>query len=137
MKIAVDFDGTIVDHRFPEIGSPVPGAFEWLKRLKEAGATLLLYTMRCDNLDHRDVLSEAIAYCRTHGIEFDGINSDPEQTEWTASPKCYADVYIDDAAVGCPLRENPRRGGQPFVDWGAVGPVVMDLIQQRKDGNND
>ena len=48
MFIAIDFDGTIVDHRFPEIGKPVPGAFEWMKKFKEAGAKLILWTMRSD-----------------------------------------------------------------------------------------
>ena len=48
IPIAVDFDGTIVDHVFPEIGAAVPGAFKWLKRFKEAGATLILWTMRSD-----------------------------------------------------------------------------------------
>jgi len=48
MYICIDFDGTIVDHRFPEIGPPVPGAVEWMLRFQEAGAKLILFTMRSD-----------------------------------------------------------------------------------------
>ncbi len=58
LYIAVDFDGTIVDHQFPEIGKAVPGAFDWLKRFKEAGATLILWTMRSDGQEYGDVLTQ-------------------------------------------------------------------------------
>ena len=126
--IAIDFDGTIVDHRFPDIGEPVPGAFRWLKEFREAGAKLLLWTMRSDGQESGNVLTDAVAFCRNNGIEFDAVNESPEQKTWTTSPKCYAHVYIDDAAFGCPLRENPRSGGRPFVDWDVVGPVIAAMI---------
>ena len=125
--IAVDFDGTIVDHRFPDIGSPVPGALEWLRAFKEAGATLILWTMRSDGQESGDVLTQAVEFCRSNGVEFDFANEHPQ--DWTTSPKAYAHVYIDDAAFGCPLRKNPRCGGRPFVDWDVVGPSVMEMIQ--------
>ena len=133
MFIAIDFDGTIVDHRFPEIGEPNPGAIDWMKRFQEAGARLILWTMRSDgamkNGDERPVLTEAVEYCRVNGVEFHGINENPQ--DWTTSPKAYAHTYIDDAALGCPLRENPRMGGRPFVDWDAVGPRVMEMIESK------
>ena len=106
MIIAVDFDGTIVEHEFPKIGPAVPGAFEWMKKFQEAGAFLILWTMRSSGQLHGDVLSEAVAYCREQGVEFWDWNTNPHQYTWTTSPKAYAHVYIDDAAIGCPLLEN-------------------------------
>ena len=127
MYIAVDFDGTIVDHQFPEIGDQVPGAIEWLSKYQEAGASLILWTMRSDGQDSGDVLTQAVEYCRGAGIEFDHVNENPQ--DWTTSNKAYAHVYIDDAAAGVPLKENPRCGGRPFVDWDVIGPLVMEMIE--------
>lgn len=134
MTIAVDFDGTIADHRYPEIGAEVPGAIPALKAFCEAGAKLILWTMRSgsrDEVEGRDCLSEAVEWCRVRGVEFDGLNANPTQGTWTHSPKVYANVYIDDAAFGCPLRENPRMGGRPFVDWSIVGPAVLAMIRPK------
>lgn len=137
MILCIDFDGTLVDHRFPDIGEPVPGAFRWLKRFQELGALLILYTMRSDGRTgvgkaNGPVLTEAVEFCRKQGIEFWAVNDNPEQTTWTASRKVYAHAYIDDAAIGCPLRENPRLGGSPFVDWDIVGPATEAAILRRK-----
>jgi len=129
MYIAVDFDGTIVDHVFPEIGAPVPLAFHYLRQFREAGAKLILWTMRSDGQDVGNVLTQAADFCADNGVPFDYINENPQ--DWTTSPKAYAHVYIDDAALGCPLRENPRMGGRPYVDWSIVGPKVLDMIQAR------
>lgn len=131
MIIGVDFDGTIVDHRFPEIGSEVPGAFRWLKSFQEAGAKLILWTMRSNCQNSGDVLVNAVDYCRERGVEFFGVNCNPDQHTWTTSPKVYAHVYIDDAAYGCPLKENPRTDGRPFVDWDVVGPAILAKIKER------
>lgn len=124
MTICVDFDGTIVDHRFPDIGREVPGAIQTLKDLKAAGHKLILFTMRCDGRDH-PYLGDAIEWCRERGVEFDGHNCNRDQASWTTSPKCYGHVYIDDAALGCPLRENPRAGGRPVVDWDRARDELM------------
>lgn len=132
MIIAVDFDGTIVDHQYPEIGSLVPGAVEWLKAMQEVGAKLILWTIRCDSESSGPVLSDAVAFCRKHGIEFDGINVNPTQHTWSLSPKAYANIYIDDAAFGCPLRANTRSGGRPFVDWDIIGATVLDMLKDQK-----
>lgn len=121
--IAIDFDGTIVEHRFPEIGKPVPGAIEWMKKFQEAGAELILWTMRSD-VDERNYLSEAVGYCRDNGIRFEHVNQNPQ--DWTTSPKAYAHVYIDDSAACCPLRVMGT--GARVVDWDIVGPVVMQEI---------
>lgn len=127
INIAIDFDGTIADHRYPDIGDEVPGAFDWMKQFVEAGANLILWTIRCDSEGEGPVLTDAVEFCRSRGVEFYGVNENPRQ-EWSKSPKAYAHVYIDDAAFGCPLLENPRLGGRPFVDWERVGPAVMKMI---------
>lgn len=133
MIIAVDFDGTIVDHVFPEIGDPVPGAVQWLKEFQAKGAKLILWTMRSDGREGGgNYLRDAVEYCRKNEIEFWGINENPQQKSWTGSPKAYANVYIDDAAFGCPLKHNPRMGGRPYVDWEALGPTIMQILSEKK-----
>jgi len=128
MFIAVDFDGTIADHKYRDIGKPVPGAFEWLRTFQELGAKLILWTMRSDCEQSGPMLSQAIEFCSEHGVDFDSRHNSNLQT-WTTSPKAYAHVYIDDAAFGCPLVENPN-GGRPYVDWNVVGPAVVKLIEE-------
>jgi len=131
MFIAVDFDGTIVEHEYPEIGPPVPLAIDWLQQFQDAGAKLILWTMRgAAPVQGRNLLQEAVDYCRDNGIEFFGVNSNPEQRSWTSSSKAYAHLYIDDAAFGCPLLDNPRLDGRPFVDWAEVGPEVAVRIRE-------
>ena len=138
MIIAVDFDGTLVNHVFPEIGEPVPHAFFYLKRFKEAGAFLILYTIRSDRRgpksyemhpNDRNFLEEAVEFCREHGVEFDAVNCNPDQHSWSSSPKCYAHLYIDDAAFGCPLLP-PENGSRPMADWEVIGPAVLKMIKE-------
>jgi hypothetical protein len=121
--IAVDFDGTLVEHRYPGIGPDVPGAFDWCTRLQQGGALLLLWTMR-DGAQ----LDEAVEHCRARGVQFWGVNGNPQQRSWTASPKAYAHAYIDDAAVGCPLVLPTVPGRRAFVDWSLVGPAAWALL---------
>lgn len=121
MRIAVDFDGTIVLHEFPRIGSPVPFAFHWLRRWKEAGATLILWTVR-----NGTTLNEAVRFLLDkQGFVFDAVNEFPGDAAWSGSPKVYANLYVDDAAFGCPLVQAVPRS---FVDWRIVGPEVMKMI---------
>lgn len=98
MKIAVDFDGTIVDHRFPKIGHPKPFAFEALRALSEEGHQLILWSNR-----EGKHLQEAIDFCRQNGVEFYSVNSDYPDASWSGSGvsrKLMADVYIDDKNLG-------------------------------------
>ena len=135
MVICVDFDGTIAEHEFPDIGAPVPGAFEWMKKWQEAGAKLVLWTMRSDgrtadgSKENGPVLTDAVEFCRKNGVEFWGVNRNPEQGGWTQSPKAYGNLYVDDAAFGCPLRQSRKMGNRPMVDWSVVGPAVLAMIQ--------
>lgn len=115
MIIGIDFDGTIVTHEYPEIGDPVPGALEVMKELSQKGHQLILWTMRSD-----EYLDEAVKYIKKNGIELFGVNRNPEQHTWTNSPKAYCQIYIDDAALGCPLTQYPGTNKRPFVDWKMV-----------------
>ena len=98
MILAVDFDGTLsLDAEWPELGRPNIGMFELLKKKKEEGAYLILWTCR----NGKD-LEEAVEYCRKHGIEFDAVN---ESLPWLIQKydgdtrKIYADYYLDDKAI--------------------------------------
>ena len=121
VPICVDFDGTIVEHNYPLIGDPVPMAIETLKKYQSAGALLILFTMRSDK-----TLSEAVKYCNDNGIQFHGINRNPSQT-WTNSPKAYGEMYIDDAAVGCPLIY--QKGKRPMVDWLEIDKLINKIVE--------
>lgn len=109
MIIALDFDGTCVTHEYPEVGKDI-GAQRILLKLIANGHKLILFTMRCE-----DKLADALKWFGRHDIELFGINENPEQKEWTSSPKCYANLYIDDAALGAPLY-TPETG-RPYIDW--------------------
>lgn len=98
MLIAVDFDGTCVDHRFPEVGPDVPGAVDVLHRLNMEGHQLILWTMRSGRF-----LGAAVKWFEERGIPLHGVNNNVQQNDWTDSRKVYAQVYIDDAALGAPL----------------------------------
>jgi hypothetical protein len=113
LLIGIDFDGTIVKHMFPAIGDPVEGALEKLKNWQEKGHKLILWTMRSGN-----TLDEAVDYLTRNGITLFGINENPTQKEWTSSPKAYCQVYVDDAAYGCPLIY--PKDERPYVDWSKI-----------------
>lgn len=95
--IAVDFDGTIVEHKFPKIGKEMMFAFATMKELQKKGHKLILWTFRDGEL-----LDEAVAYCREHGVEFYAVNkSYPEEVyDLSISRKINADIFIDDRNVG-------------------------------------
>ena len=106
LMIAVDFDGTIAEHRFPAIGDPMPRAFEVLKELQEAGHRLILWTCREDyghNISQQ-YLTDATDFCEEHGIVFDAVNESIKEEEFRPDGalrrKPYAHYYIDDAIVG-------------------------------------
>lgn len=97
LTIAVDFDGTIVENRFPEIGKPILFAFESLKKLQDEGHRIILWTYR-----HGERLDEAIQFCEERGLSFYAINkSYPEEKhDETISRKILADIFIDDRNIG-------------------------------------
>lgn len=96
--IAVDFDGTIVEHKYPAIGKEMLFAFATMKALQQKGHKLILWTFRSGR-----TLEEAVEFCRKNGIEFYAVNKNyPEEQfeEATISRKVNADVFIDDRNVG-------------------------------------
>ena len=97
MIIAVDFDGTIVEHRYPEVGKEIPFAFESLKLIQEQGHQLILWTYRAGK-----ELDEAVEFCRENGLEFYAVNKNyPEEIfDESISRKISADIYVDDRNLG-------------------------------------
>jgi hypothetical protein len=115
MIIAIDFDGTCVTHEYPEVGKDI-GAGRVLKKLAENGHQLILWTMRSGK-ELQDAEDWFYAQGFYSGYSLFGVNSNPQQASWTSSPKAYAQMYIDDAALGCPLIYNCELSSRPFVDW--------------------
>ena len=115
MIIAVDFDGTIVEHKYPEIGQEVPFAIDTLKMLIKDQHRLILWSVREGAL-----LDEAVEWCRARGVEFYAVNKDyPEEEKEKNnhfSRKLKADFFIDDRNVG----------GLP--EWGQI----YQMISQNK-----
>lgn len=115
MIIAIDFDGTIVEHKYPKIGKEIPFAIATLKKLQQDGHRLILWTVR-----ENDLLDEAVEFCRQRGVEFFAVNSNypDENVDARAirSRKLKADMFIDDRNVG----------GLP--DWG----VIYEMISRRQ-----
>lgn len=98
MIIAVDFDGTIVEHKYPQIGKPITFAIETLKELQKQDHIIILWTYRTGKY-----LDDAVEYCRSKGLEFYAVNSNEPDDKFdieTMSRKIYADVYIDDRNIG-------------------------------------
>lgn len=120
MIIAVDFDGTCVTHDYPNIGKDI-GAVPVLKELVENGHKIILYTMRWDK-----ELKEAVQWFESNNIPLFGINENLIQRKWTKSPKIYAHLYIDDAALGVPLILDEGMSNRPFVDWKAVKSLLQN-----------
>lgn len=112
MIIAVDFDGTIVEHKYPAIGNELPFAVETLKMLIRDGHRLILWTVR-----EGDLLEEALQWCYARGVYFYAANKDyPEEngreSNASYSRKLKADIFIDDRNLG----------GLP--DWGQIYEMV-------------
>jgi len=130
MVIAVDFDGTCVTHEFPRVGKDI-GAVPVLKRLVDKGHHIILHTMRShpdkDNqgktlsgeVISNDTLQDAVNWFKENDIPLLGINENPTQKRWTSSPKIFAHLYIDDAALGVPLKVDSK-SDRPYVDWEKV-----------------
>lgn len=112
MTIAIDFDGTIVEHRYPEIGAEIPFAIETLKMLINDRHRLILWSVR-----EGELLDEAVEYCRKRGVEFYAVNKDyPEEkaTDRGFSRKLKVDLFIDDRNLG----------GIP--DWGTIYRMIKE-----------
>ena len=125
MIIAVDFDGTIVEHRYPEIGRERPFAIETLKMLIADHHRLILWSVREGQL-----LEDAVKWCKERGVEFYAVNKDYPEEKGTEnnnhfSRKLKVDLFIDDRNIG----------GLP--DWGTIYQMITynktypDIIKER------
>ncbi len=115
MNIAVDFDGTIVEHRYPEIGKERPFATATLRKLIEDGHRLILWSVR-----EGELLDQAVEWCKKRGVVFYAVNRDfdedtPERNSGY-SRKLKVQMFIDDRNVG----------GLP--DWGAIYQIISKRI---------
>jgi len=97
LTIAVDFDGTIVENRYPKIGKPILFALETLTKFQEEGHHIILWTYRTG-----PELDEAVNYCNMMGLQFYAVNKTyPEEVfDSSISRKIQADYFIDDRNVG-------------------------------------
>lgn len=127
MIIAVDFDGTIVEHAYPKIGRPIPFAIDVLKRLQsECHHQIILWSVR-----EGELLDEAVAYCAKQGLEFYAVNRNyPEEIlDDNTSRKLNAEIFIDDRNIG----------GLP--DWGIIyrlikyGDSLQAIYQENEETN--
>jgi len=112
MTIAVDFDGTIVEHKYPAIGKEYPFAVDALLKLQADGHKIILWSVR-----EGKRLDEAVDFCRKRGLEFYAVNSDFPNASWSGSGvsrKIKADIYIDDRNIG----------GIP--DWTTIYNMISD-----------
>lgn len=109
--LAVDFDGTLVENKYPQIGEPLRFGFNTLIKMQRNGWKIILLTMREGQL-----LEEAIKFSAKQGLIFDAVNENPfwkskqviketkdgQQIITETSSKIYADIYIDDHGLGIP-----------------------------------
>jgi len=113
MTIAVDFDGTIVEHKYPKIGKEKPFAIDTLRKLASQGHKIILWTAR-----EGELLEQAVNFCKERGLTFYAVNGDTPSTglsfpNGVSTTKLIADVYIDDRNLG----------GLP--DWGTIYEMVL------------
>ncbi len=113
MIISVDFDGTVVEHRYPKIGEEIPHATEVLKKLQADGHKLVMWTVREGRL-----LDEAVEWCRERGVEFAAINETLKANgeHHNNTRKIDADIYIDDCNIGGPF------------DWESVYYMIHNKV---------
>lgn len=119
--IGLDFDGTVVTHEYPRVGRDI-GAVPVLKRLVQNGYRLILFTMR----DSRDgTLQAAVDWFKQNDIPLYGINTNPNQSSWTDSPKAHCQLYIDDCGFNIPKKFDYNTLRQ-YIDWERVEKILEE-----------
>ena len=123
LTLAIDFDGTIVEDAYPNIGKPKLFAFETLNKLQQEGHRLILWTYR-----HGKELDEAVAFCGKNGINFYAVNASfpTEVMDDKRSRKINADIFIDDRNLG------------GVFEWGEVYQIISNKkpnFQSKKKKN--
>ncbi len=122
LLIAVDFDGTIVDHEYPKIGKEKLFAFQTLRALQDKGHRLVLWTIR-----EGKTLDDAVEYCRSNGVEFYAVNETfpGEGFQQGQSRKVNADIFIDDRNVG------------GFLGWGEIWRAIEGDDLEYQNGKKE
>lgn len=120
--VCLDFDGTCVVHEYPKIGEDVPNAVNVLRKLNENEVKIILWTIRSG-----EFLQSAVDWFAEREITLWAVNKNPQQRFWSKSPKAYAPVYIDDAALGCPLKLPPDESRRPFADWFEIERLLEEI----------
>lgn len=121
MIIAIDFDGVLVEDKFPAIGKPNWDIIYPVWRLKHSEHELILWTSRID-----ERLQEAVDWCKEHDLEFVAVNANSPNNlaqYGTDTRKIFADVYIDDRAIG--------------YDANEVAYFLQDLCEEMEETNNE
>ena len=115
--IAIDFDGTIVEDAYPNIGKPMIFAFETMKKLQSEGHRLILWTYRTDKK-----LQEAVDFCKQQGLEFYAINKSYPEEEFDGkiSRKINATFFVDDRNI------------EGFIGWTAVHKLLLNYEPEIK-----
>ena len=115
--IAIDFDGTIVEDAYPNIGKPMIFAFETMKKLQSEGHRLILWTYRTDKK-----LQEAVDFCKQQGLEFYAINKSYPEEEFDGkiSRKINATFFVDDRNIG------------GFIGWTTVHKLLLNYEPEIK-----
>lgn len=123
MAIGIDFDGTVVEHRYPYIGKTLPLAVETMKHwVDKYKVGYILSTMR-----DGQTLKDAVNWFRDNNIPLYAIQKHPTQHEWTGSPKVHCRWMLDDRNIGTPLK--PDSQGIPCVDWEKVNEIFEPTLK--------
>lgn len=118
LYIGLDIDATVISHCYPFMNGEDLGAIPWLLEVqRDYPVVFLLNTMRSDRS-----LAEAAAWLEARGVKVGGAGVHPDQRSWTNSPKCHCHIYIEDRAVGTPLRDDMS------IDWAIYGPMVVERV---------
>lgn len=135
--IGLDFDGTCVAHEFPKVGKELPYCVDTLKKIVAAGGLIILWTMRSNHTvdpitsspeihaKKGMYLDDAVNWFKKRDIPLWGIQTNPDQKSWTSSPKAYAHIYIDDAALGSFTMQDTAFSDRPYIDWALVDTFLF------------
>lgn len=118
--IGLDFDGTCVEHCFPQIGQAAPNVQEALEYFKATGRKIYLFSVRSSSY-----ILQCKSWFANRGLLLDGYQVIPGQSSWTDSPKMHVDLFIDDRAFGAPLIMPPGFNS-PVINWKAI----LDAFKQ-------
>ena len=120
----------LATHDYPRVGADI-GSVPVLKRLVAAGCNLILFTMRSEKGVRESKfpsgLTDAVNWFKENDIPLYGIQINPSQRHWTESPKAYGQLYLDDAALGAPIKFDDKISDRPFYDWDKAEKMLEDM----------